>query len=55
MKTFEVIIPSHTDAPDFETTIDAETKQEAAEILAAKFAHEGEEWGTEELLKYISE
>ena len=55
MKSFEVVIKSHTDAPDFETVIEAESKEEAAQMLAARFNSEGEDWDVSRLMEFIHE
>lgn len=61
MKLFRIYIKSHTEAPDYEREIEAESKEEASELFAKDAYVRNEEgeiiekWSAKDLLPYIDE
>lgn len=56
MKTFTCYIKSHDENPDYEKSVKAKTKAEAAMKIYKSFPLENKmDWDTAALLKFISE
>jgi len=55
MKTFELYLKSHTEAPDFEYEVEAETKEEALAKIRKETGNSLIEWKNDVLLENIGE
>lgn len=55
MKTFELYLKSHCEAPDFEVEIKAETKEEALKEIKNQYGSQLADFSDEILLENISQ
>ena len=56
MKTFEIYIKSHADAPDYEDEVIASSIEEASEKFAKRINQNNiDTWSPKDLIKYIQQ
>jgi len=55
MKTFELYLKSHCEAPDFEREVEAETKEEALDKIRKETGNSLIEWEDDVLLENMEE
>ena len=55
MKTYQITIKSHCEAPDYENECQAKSIKEAAEIFSERLSRGYESWYPEQIINHIEE